>query len=65
MLRTDQRDHLAAEITVVLTVKVAALVLIWWLFFSPAHRVSADATSTAGHLFGHSSTSSHQTQEKS
>ncbi|MGD8378422.1 MAG: hypothetical protein PVI37_01840 [Gammaproteobacteria bacterium] len=33
------RPHLAREITLVLIVKLAALALIWWLFFSPPHRV--------------------------
>ena len=30
-----------------MALKVAALVLLWWLFFSPAHRVVADAEATA------------------
>lgn len=66
MLRTGERDHLAAEIAVVLAVKLAALALIWWLFFSPPHRVSADPDATAGHLLGQSPASPpHRTQEPS
>jgi hypothetical protein len=31
--------RLAAEIAVILAVKLLLLVALWWLFFSPEHRV--------------------------
>jgi len=33
-----------------MALKVAALVLLWWLFFSPAHRVVVDAQATAARM---------------
>jgi len=44
------RRELWRELTVLMALKVAALVLLWWLFFSPAHRVVVDAEATADRL---------------
>jgi hypothetical protein len=41
---------LRRHLTVLLAVKLAALVLLWALFFSPAHRAAADSQGTARHL---------------
>jgi hypothetical protein len=38
------------EVAVAVVVKLAALALLWWLCFSPAHRVAADAGSTGRQL---------------
>jgi hypothetical protein len=35
---------------VLLLLKAAALALLWWAFFSPAHRAPADAASVGRHL---------------
>lgn len=39
------------ELAVIIVLKVIALMAIWYLFFSPAHRPSTDA---AAHLLGNS-----------
>jgi len=38
---------LRRELTWLFALKVAALALLWWLFFSPAQRVAVDADSTS------------------
>ncbi|MGD8710352.1 MAG: hypothetical protein PVF40_08190 [Ectothiorhodospiraceae bacterium] len=46
------RDRrLTREVVVILTIKIAALVLIWSLFFSPEHRVDVKASDVGNHLF--------------
>ena len=44
--RTTLRRHLAA----LLLMKVAALALLWALFFSPAHRTVPDPAAVSRHL---------------
>ena len=44
-----QRSRLGRDIALALAAKLAALVLLWAFFFSPAHRPSAD---TARHIAG-------------
>lgn len=36
------RRRLRRELTGLLALKVAALALLWWLFFSPPHRITVD-----------------------
>jgi len=36
------RRTLRRELTWLMTLKIAALALLWWLFFSPAHRSPVD-----------------------
>lgn len=45
------RRRLGGELAVLIALKFAALALIWWLFFSPAHRSAVDAES-ASQRFG-------------
>ena len=40
----------SVEIAVLLTAKLAALTLIYFVFFSPPHRVNADAPATSAHI---------------
>ena len=42
METTGYARRLAIEIAVILTVKLVLLVALWWLFFSPAHRVHVE-----------------------
>ncbi|HUA90121.1 MAG TPA: hypothetical protein VL994_11850 [Steroidobacteraceae bacterium] len=44
------RTALRRELSVLLFFKAAALALLWWLFFSPAHRTAVDADSTGRRL---------------
>ena len=44
------RSALRRELSVLLLFKAAALALLWWLFFSPAHRTAVDPDSTGRHL---------------
>jgi hypothetical protein len=44
------RRGLRRELSVLVLLKLLALTLLWWLFFSPAHRVAVDARSTGQHL---------------
>ena len=41
---------LAREISLVLALKILALVVIWWTFFSPANRVEVHADAMADKL---------------
>ncbi len=43
--RAPERSRLGREISVVLVFKLAALFIIWLLFFGPAHRVQVTADS--------------------
>ena len=45
-------DSLRHEITVVLTLKAAAILVLWALFFSPARRPTVDAHALDGRLLG-------------
>jgi hypothetical protein len=44
------RSVLRRELSLLLLLKVAALVLLWWLFFSPAHRIAVDGAATGRRL---------------
>jgi hypothetical protein len=44
------RGILRRHLTVWLAVKLAALVLLWALFFSPAHRTAVDGQAAGRHL---------------
>jgi len=44
------RRILRRHLTVLLVIKLAALTLLWALFFSPAHRTSVDAATAGRHL---------------
>jgi len=44
--------RLSVDIAALLTAKLAALTLIYFAFFSPAHRVTADAPATSHHILG-------------
>jgi hypothetical protein len=45
------RRRLSGELVVLVAIKFAALALLWWLFFSPAHRTAVDPES-ASHRLG-------------
>jgi type II secretory pathway component PulM len=52
--RGDQalwRHRLSRELVALIALKFAALALLWWLFFSPAHRTAVDADA-AGRRIG-------------
>ena len=40
---TRWRRRLSHELVALIALKFAALILLWWLFFSPAHRTVVDA----------------------
>ena len=44
------RSALRRELTFLLALKIAALALLWWLFFSGAHRTPVDATAAGRRL---------------
>jgi hypothetical protein len=44
------RRTLRRELTWLLALKGAALVLLWWLFFSPPHRVPVDGAAARRQL---------------
>lgn len=44
------RGILRRHLTLLLAIKLAALALLWVLFFSPAHRTTVDAQAAARHL---------------
>jgi hypothetical protein len=44
------RAALRRELASLLVLKVAALALLWWLFFSPEHRTPVDAAATGQRL---------------
>ncbi len=44
------RPALRRDLGLLLVLKSAALALLWWLFFSPTHRLPVDAMSTGRHL---------------
>ena len=45
-------DGLRRKITLLLVVKVCFLTLMWWAFFSPAHRIEVDGPALRAHLLG-------------
>ena len=44
------RDALRRHLAVLLLMKIAALALLWALFFSPAHRAQVDGAAVSRHL---------------
>jgi hypothetical protein len=44
------RRRLSRELVGLIAIKFAALALLWWLFFSPAHRTAVDAVSAGQRL---------------
>jgi hypothetical protein len=42
--------RLTREIAILLCAKLAALTLLYFLFFSPSHRITADAPTTSTHI---------------
>ncbi len=44
------RRRLSRELVGLIAIKFAALILLWWLFFSPAHRTSVDAANAGQRL---------------
>jgi type II secretory pathway component PulM len=44
------RSALRRELSLLLALKLAALVLLWWLFFSPPHRSPVDAAAAGRRL---------------
>ena len=49
-VRGPWRGILRRHLTLLLAIKLAALALLWALFFSPAHRTAADGEATGRHL---------------
>jgi type II secretory pathway component PulM len=50
MQQPGWRHVLRRELTWLLALKAAALILLWWLFFSPAHRTPVDAAAALRRL---------------
>lgn len=46
----DWRHCMRRRMSLLLTVKFAALMLLWWLFFSPSHRQHIDGEATSEQL---------------
>ena len=44
------RRRLSREVAGLIAIKLAALALLWWLFFSPAHRTAVDADAAGRRL---------------
>jgi hypothetical protein len=44
------RTALGRELSVLLLLKAVALALLWWLFFSPAHRTPVDSAAAGRQL---------------
>ena len=47
---TPWRRRLSRELTGLIALKLVALALLWWLFFSPAHRTVVDADAAGRRL---------------
>ena len=47
---TEQRRGLRRDLAWLLAIKLAALALLWLLFFSPAHQPSVDASAATRQL---------------
>jgi hypothetical protein len=50
MTAAGWRAALRRDLALLLLFKAIALVLLWWLFFSPAHRAAVDPAATGRHL---------------
>ena len=48
--QTPWRRRLSRELTGLIAIKLVALALLWWLFFSPAHRTTVDADAAGRRL---------------
>jgi hypothetical protein len=48
--QTLWRRRLSREVAGLIALKLAALALLWWLFFSPAHRTPVDADAAGRRL---------------
>jgi hypothetical protein len=48
--RHSWRGVLRRELSLLMLGKLAALILLWWLFFSPTHRAPVDAAKTGRRL---------------
>jgi type II secretory pathway component PulM len=48
--QTRWRRRLSRELAGLIALKLVALVLLWWLFFSPAHRTVVDADAAGRRL---------------
>jgi hypothetical protein len=48
--RVRWRRALGRDLAWLMAVKLAALALLWWLFFSPAHRTAVDGAATGRQL---------------
>jgi hypothetical protein len=46
--------RLSTEIAILLCAKLAALTLLYFAFFTPSHRIAADAPRTSTHILGES-----------
>jgi len=44
------RGRLRREVAGLVAIKLLALALLWWLFFSPAHRTAVDVNGTSRRL---------------
>ena len=44
------RRHLSRELAGLIALKLVALALLWWLFFSPAHRTAVDSDAAGRRL---------------
>jgi hypothetical protein len=50
MEQSRWRRRLSREVAGLIAIKLAALALLWWLFFSPAHRTAVAADTAARRL---------------
>ena len=48
--QTLWRRRLSREMAALIALKLAALALLWWLFFSPAHRAAVDPAAAGRRL---------------
>ncbi|HTT99691.1 MAG TPA: hypothetical protein VMF58_16705 [Rhizomicrobium sp.] len=46
------RKQLSVEIALLLCAKLVALTALYFAFFSPSHRITADAPTTSTHVLG-------------
>jgi hypothetical protein len=50
MTAVGWRAALRRDLVLLLLFKAIALAVLWWLFFSPAHRAAVDPAATGRHL---------------
>jgi hypothetical protein len=50
--RAVPKNRLSVEIAALLCAKLAALTLLYFLFFSPTHRIAVDAPTASAHILG-------------